>query len=187
MKTRNFKTYGSSLIIVLFALITVFSANIHASDNFEALVAMFKDWRDFERPPMLDGAPDYTEKTFALRYDSFKKYRQRLYEIDHSNWPVEQKADWYILLAEMNGFDFNYRVLKPWARDPAFYKSIWLHQSDVPAHEGPTHHMVTELWTYSFPLTKSEQARLISDLSVIAPLMKQAQTNLTGNARELWI
>jgi len=187
VKTKNSKTYGCSLIIMLFAFGTLSSANIQPSDNYEALVVLFKEWREFERPPMLDGAPDYTEKTFARRYESFKKYRQRLDEIDPGTWPVEQKVDWYILLAEMNGFDFNHRVLKPWVRDPAFYKSIWTHKSDVPAHEGPTHHMVTELWTYSFPLTKGDEARLIADLSVIAPLMKQAQTNLTGNARELWI
>ena len=60
-------------------------------------------------------------------------------------------------------------------------------RSDVPAHEGPTHHAVTELWTYDFPLTEAEEQRLVADLSVIPPLMRQAQQNLTGNARELWI
>lgn len=187
MKIKNLKAFGCIFIILLFAFNTLSSANIQPSDNYEALVVLFKEWREFERPPILDGAPDYTEKTFARRYESFKKVRQRLDKIDPGTWPLEQKVDWYILLAEMNGFDFNHRVLKPWVRDPAFYKSIWNYKSDVPAHEGPTHHMVTELWTYSFPLTKGDEARLIADLSVIAPLMKQAQTNLTGNARELWI
>lgn len=186
MRTGNFKTY-LRLIILLFAYGSFLSTHGHALENYDDLVVLFKEWREFERPPLLDGAPDYTAKTFAKRYESFKKYKKRLHEIDHSNWPVEQKVDWYIVLAEMNGFDFNYRVLQPWVRDPAFYKSIWTYKSDVPAHEGPTHHAVTELWTYSFPLTKSEEKRLISDLSVIPPLMKQAQTNLTGNARELWI
>jgi hypothetical protein len=89
--------------------------------------------------------------------------------------------------AEMNGFEFNFRVLKPWVRDPAFYQSIWMARSDVPAHEGPTHHAVTEFWTYKFPLSEAEEKRLINELSVIPPLMRQAQKNLTGNARELWI
>ena len=53
----------------------------------------------------------------------------------------------------MNGLDFDLRVLRPWARDPAFYKSVWTEQSDTPAHEGPTHHAVVELWTYAFPLS----------------------------------
>ena len=46
---------------------------------------------------------------------------------------------------------------------------------------------MTEFWTYQFPLDEAEQRRLIKDLGVIAPLMRQAQKNLTGNARELWI
>ena len=158
-----------------------------ASESYEDLNVLFKEWREFEKPPMLDGAPDYTATTFRKRYETFKEYWQQLKEINHTNWSVEQKVDWYIVLAEMNGFDFNYRVLKPWERDPAFYKSIWTEKSDVPAHEGPTHHAVTELWTYQFPLTGNEENRLISDLEVIAPLMNQAKTNLTGNARELWV
>jgi len=81
----------------------------------------------------------------------------------------------------------NHRVLQPWVRDPAYYDSIWTGRSDVPAHEGPTHHAVVELWTYDFPLSDAEEARLIAELSVIPPLMAQAQTNLTGNARELWV
>jgi hypothetical protein len=87
----------------------------------------------------------------------------------------------------MNGYDFNHRILQPWVRDPAFYKSLWTYRSDVPAHEGPTHHHTTEIWTYDFPLSDSEEDRLIADLKVIPALNKQAQLNLTGNARDLWI
>ena len=57
----------------------------------------------------------------------------------------------------MNGFDFYVRVLQPWARDPAYLHDVWTEQSDTPAHEGPTHHGVVELWTYAFPL--SSEAR----------------------------
>jgi hypothetical protein len=87
----------------------------------------------------------------------------------------------------MNGFDFNYRVLQPWARDPAFYETVFMERSDVPGHEGPHHHALCEWWTYTLPLSFAEQERLITELSVIPPLMAQARINLTGNARELWI
>jgi hypothetical protein len=87
----------------------------------------------------------------------------------------------------MNGMDFNIRVLKPWVRDPAFYTSIFTAQSDTPAHEGPTHHALVELWTYDFPLDQQAEARLEAQLKSIPPLLNQARGNLTGNARELWI
>ncbi|HKX55658.1 MAG TPA: hypothetical protein VJN01_06140, partial [Xanthomonadales bacterium] len=104
-----------------------------------------------------------------------------------SQWTIPQQVDWQLVKAEMNGFDFNYRVLQPWARDPAYYETIWTYRSDVPGHEGPTHHALTELWQYQFPLSPEAEQQLIDDLSVIPPLMAQAQLNLTGNARELWI
>jgi len=163
------------------------AAETSDAQDYNALLTLFDDWREFERPPMLNGAPDYTAATFDSRYAELRDYRERLQAIDPSDWPVAQQVDWHIVRAEMNGFDFNYRVLQPWARDPAYYQSIMAERSDVPAHEGPTHHAVTELWTYQFPLSESEQRRLITDLEVIPPLMQQAQVNLTGNARELWI
>ncbi|MEL7001933.1 MAG: hypothetical protein AAFN93_04265 [Bacteroidota bacterium] len=160
---------------------------VNSSNDYADLVSLFKEWRSFEMPPLKEGAPDYSASTFKERWPAFEQLKAELLAIDTANWPVEQQVDWHIVWAEMNGYDFNHNVLKPWVRDPAFYKTIWTYRSDVPAHEGPTHHMVTELWTYEFPLAQEERERLLNDLSVIPPLNKQAKQNLTGNARDLWV
>ena len=157
------------------------------ANSYQALTELFADWREFENPPLLDGAPDYTAERFAQAHAALADYRARLDAFDISGWPIDQQVDWHLVNAEVNGFDFNHRVLQPWVRDPAFYQSIWTYKSDVPAHEGPTHHAVLELWTYEFPLTPEEERRMIGDLQVIPPLMRQAQGNLTGNARDLWM
>lgn len=157
------------------------------STNYQDLEKLFEEWRAFEKPPLLNGAPDYTATTFEKRWPDFLQLRARLHAIDKTSWPVDQQVDWYIVWAEMNGYEFNHHTLKPWQRDPAYYKSLWTDKSDVPAHEGPTHHMTTELWTYSFPLSDTERERLIKDLQVIPALNEQAKSNLTGNAKELWI
>jgi len=160
---------------------------LEISNDYQGLVQLFKAWRTFENPPKLNGAPDYTKTTFEKRWPTFKDLQSQLKAIDTTNWSIEQQVDWMIVWAEMNGYDFNHNILKPWVRDPAFYKSVWEYRSDVPAHEGPTHHGTTELWTYTFPLSAEERARFITDLKVISPLNKQAQQNLTGNAKDLWI
>ena len=157
------------------------------STKYEDLVNLFQEWRSFEKPPLLEGAPDYSAATFARRRPAFEQLQQRLMVMNDTSWPVAQQVDWNIVRAEMNGYDFNDRILQPWVRDPAFYKSVWMERSDVPAHEGPTHHAITELWTYVFPLTTEEKERLIHDLQVIPPLNKQAMQNLSGNARDLWV
>ena len=157
------------------------------TSNYEDLVELFKEWRTFENPPKLDGAPDYRKETFDARWSGFKELQNRLLAIDTTNWSIPKQVDWMVVWAEMNGYDFNHNILKPWVRDPAFYKCVWTYKSDVPAHEGPTNHATTELWTYDFPLAMSERERLINDLKVIPSLNQQAQQNLTGNAKDLWI
>ena len=169
------------LLVVFFA-----SSFAHSSEHND-LIDLFKEWRAFENPPLRDGAPDYTVETFERRYEEFLELRSRLNAMDPEMWTIPERVDWHLVRAEMNGFDFNHRVLKPWARDPAFYDTVWMNRSDVPAHEGPTNHAVVEIWTYDFPLTDEEEARLTRELGAIAPLMAQAQQNLIGNARDLWI
>lgn len=173
-------------MIVYIILLAASVANA-SPKSYQDLEAFFVQWRTFETPMMTNGAPDYTQAAFDKRHVTFKALQTQLNAFEIDDWSIENQIDWQVIRAEMNGYDFNYRILRPWQRDPAFYKSIWTYKSDVPAHEGPTHHKVTEFWTYTFPLTSSEQKRLIRDLSVIAPLNEQAKINLTGNARELWI
>ncbi|MEJ2163228.1 MAG: hypothetical protein P8X60_07925 [Robiginitalea sp.] len=175
-----------TFFLFLSVLITL-PAQAQQKNHYDSLLQLFKDWRQFEEPPLREGAPDYTLTTREGRWAEFKQLQNRLQAIDTAGWSVPYKVDWTIVWAEMNGYDFNHRVLKSWERDPAFYKSLWMARSDVPAHEGPTHHRTTELWTYEFPLSLSERKRLLGDLAVIPALNLQARENLTGNARELWI
>ena len=158
-----------------------------AGADHDELVELFEDWRAFESPPLVDGAPDYSSSRFEQRQPEYRALRERLMAFDIGAWPIPEQVDWHLVRAEMNGYDFNRRILKPWARDPAFYNSIWMARSDVPAHEGPTHHALVEVWTYEFPLSRDGRRRLLDELSAIPPLLEQARGNLTGNARELWI
>ncbi|MFL2622452.1 MAG: hypothetical protein ACJ0ON_00510 [Candidatus Marisimplicoccus sp.] len=177
-----------NLLVIYLSLLSSFPSVIHSQDiNRETLEILFNDWREFEIPPMLNGAPNYTIQSFNNRMLEFRKLRERLNEIDKSKLDLESKVDWTLIWAEMNGFEFNFRVLKPWERDPAYYKSVWMNRSDVPAHEGPTHHNVVEIWQYSFPLTDSESKKLIKQLGIIPSLNEQAKQNLIGNAKDLWI
>lgn len=176
-----------SLLLLYLMTFNSVTAQKEKSSNYSDLVSVFKEWRSFEKPPLRYGAPDYTVETFNKRLPVFKKIQQKLYSIDTASWSVENKVDWMIVWAEMNGYDFNHRILKPWTRDPAFYKTIWTERSDVPAHEGPTNHAVIDIWKYSFPLSISDRNKLIEQLSVIEPFNEQAMLNLTGNAKELWV
>ena len=176
-----------SRVTATIAVVLLTTCPAQAGTNRDDLNALFADWRAFESPPLHDGAPDYRAETFALRQQDFLALRTRLDALDVEDWPVPEQVDWHLVRAEMNGYDFNRRVLQPWARDPAFYKTVWMARSDVPAHEGPTHHALVEVWTFEFPLSSADDARLAAALRVMPPLFEQAKGNLTGNARDLWV
>jgi hypothetical protein len=156
-------------------------------NSYQQLVEFFFQWREFEKPPMKDGVPDYSPDAMKVQHHELKQWQQRLHNFDTTGWPVAHQVDWHIVRAEMNGLDFNHRILRPWERDPAFYKSLWMERSDVPAHEGPAHHAIIDLWKYQFPLTSESKEKLIQALRMMAALNEQAKINLTGNAKDLWI
>ncbi len=176
------------ILLILFSCSKTEKENTpkNQSLKYDDLVLLFNDWRNFENPPLLDGAPDYTKERFEKDQSEFLKLRERLNSFDVDNWTIKEQIDWHVVRAEMNGYDFNYRVLKPWERDPAFYQTIWMYQSDVPAHEGPTNHGVLEFWMYDIPLDKESEKKILKELKSITPFLKQAKKNLVGNAKELW-
>ncbi|MEY2950232.1 MAG: hypothetical protein RLZZ248_1433, partial [Bacteroidota bacterium] len=168
-------------------LLFIFTGTLLNAQPNSSLVSLFEEWRSFEQPPLYEGAPDYRKSTFDSRQPLFESLKAKLLAMDTSQWPVEDRIDWEIIQAEMNGYDFNYRVLKPWERDPAFYRVIWMDRSDVPGHEGPTPHNVIEIWQYEFPLSASDGKVLIDQLNSVPNFYQQARINLTGNAKELWM
>jgi len=174
------------ILLFIFGCSSQENYNINSKLVYKDLVNLFNEWRDFESPPLLNGAPDYTKERFEKDHNNFISLRKRLNSFNISNWSVNEQIDWHIVRAEMNGYDFNYRVLRPWERDPAYYQTLWMYQSDVPAHEGPTNHGVLEFWMYEIPLDSESEQKMIKELKSIPPFLNQAKINLTGNAKELW-
>jgi hypothetical protein len=184
------KNVSVTLVILFALLVRCTSPDKSTREKFttyEQLVTLFHEWREFQKPVAVNGVPDYSVEAMRKQHAELKKWQQKLQSFDTTGWPVKHQVDWFLIYAEMNGLDFDHRVMRPWERDPAFYKTLWMERSDVPAHEGPTHSAIIEVWQYSFPLTPESKEKLIGELRVIPPLTRQAMVNLTGNAKDLWI
>ena len=100
-----------------------------ASTNYDDLVELFGEWREFERPTFVDGVPDYSPAAMVSQHADLASYQDRLEAIDPSAWSVIQQIDRLLVGAEMRGLDFDHRVRRPWARNPAFYTMIFAAQS----------------------------------------------------------
>jgi uncharacterized protein (DUF885 family) len=156
--------------------------------GYAHLAQLFEQWREFEHPVMQDNVPDYGPAAMAAKAAALPAWQKKLAAIDTQGWPIEQLNDYKLVRAEMNGLDFDLRVLRPWARDPAFYVSVWSARTDVPLREGPNVHPQIELYTYRFPLSGGAQQELTLRLGAIPDLLNQARENLKrSDARDLWV
>ena len=152
-------------------------ADVVASSDYEDLVSLFNEFREFQRPKMTDGVPDYTAIAIEEQRRGLKEFQNRLAAIDIENWPVSQQVDYHLVRGEMNGMDFYQRVYKPWSRDPVFY---------LPSQGGAGPVMRMNLWIRGgLPLADDKVDEFRKTLQAIPKIYKQAEGNLTEAAGDL--
>ena len=131
--------------------------------------------------------PDYSAAAMAAKAQALPAWQARLEGIDRNAFTVAQQNDYKLVKAEMNGLDFNLRVLRPWARDPAFYVSVWAERSDVPSREGPVVYPEIQLYNYQWPLDAKQEKDLTAKIGAIPALLQQAEVNLKDStAHDIW-
>jgi hypothetical protein len=156
------------------------------STDYQDLIKQFKEFREYQKPRIIEGIPDYTKAAMDEQYGRLPEFRQKLGRIDPSGWMIPERADYEVLRAEINGLDFDHRVFHPWKRDPAFYAVITTYEPDVPAREGPEIYNVLYLPEYTFPLEGQQKEDFRIKLKAIPGILDQAKTNLTEKGKDLW-
>ncbi len=182
-----------SVVFIFFIIFSFFGCapqdekgNIISSNDYQDLVKLFEEWREFQKPEIIDGVPDYTAAVMKKQRLGLREFQDRLAAINTSSWPVSQQVDYHIVRAEMNGLDFDHRVLRPWSRNPCFYSVYYRSPSDVPALEGPWRYGTLCLWKYTFPLSDEALDDFRMHLRAIPSVLEQAKSNLTEEAKDLW-
>jgi hypothetical protein len=176
----------AALIVLSLLALTASAAPAPRPTTHAQLVAFFEEWRAFQRPKVQGGIPDHSAKAMAAQAQALPAMRKKLAAFDTSGWTPHDQIDWYLIRAEMAGLDFDHRVLRPWANDPAFYRTVFDDRSDQPAREGPWTLGALEVWKLRFPLDAAASAGLVQDLSTIPSRLEQARRNLVGRGRDLW-
>ncbi|MFC3712807.1 DUF885 family protein [Sphingoaurantiacus capsulatus] len=135
-----------------------------------ALEAVFKDFRAIVPPKRVKGVPDYTDAAMAAQLAALKPLMAKLAAIDDNQWPVEDRVDYMIVLAEMRGLDFQHRVHRQWKRDPAFYS---------PTNLGFGPKIDGAFSIPKLPLDRKKAKELADNLAAVPGIYAQARTNLT--------
>jgi Bacterial protein of unknown function (DUF885) len=145
--------------------------------RYEDLVALFQEFREFQKPAMTDGVPDYSAAAMKAQWQGLKKFQDRLAAMIIEEWPISQQVDYHIVRAEMNGLEFAHRVLRPWARDPCFY--LQSHSGAGPIIEGAVDIPKT------LPLSAEKLSSVRTQIRAVPAIFEQARRNLTEGARDL--
>ncbi len=155
---------------LLIAGLAFLSAGVPAGDasvspgsggSYEDLLALWREFREFQKPRVTGGVPDYTAAAMAAQKSGIPGFQDRLAAI--------------------------HRVLRPWSRIPGFYAVIQTSEPDVPLREGPEIHGVLDLWKLKFPLDESGRAVLREKLAAIPAVLAQAKKNLVEDTADLWL
>ena len=146
-------------------------------NNYADLVSLYEEFREFIKPTVRDGVPDFTAATMSRQYGDLKELQGRLQAIDITRWPVEQQVDYHVVRAEMNGVEFDHRVLRQWARDPGFYNltdgiypRLLVHHSRSLSNWG--------LFEPVVPMSAAGVEDFRMKLQAVPKLFHQAKTNL---------
>ena len=168
------------LIMSPFILLMLDGTGVQAqskTNSHEELVALYSDFRAFVPPPVVAGVPDYSARAMAQQHRQLKDYMARLKAIDDSAWSIEERVNYMLVLAEMRGLDFQHRVVRPWAKDPAFYSTTDL-------GFGPKMHGAIHL--PNLPIAdKGDVKALASQLKAVPAALEQARTNLVDARGDL--
>ena len=183
------KYLGFLIFLVLMVVSEAVSGKeeaVPAGDEYQDLVNFFEEWREFQKPTVANGVPDYTAAAMTQQRQRMPEFKKRLAAIDSRGWPLPRRVDYEIVRAEINGLEFEHRVLKSWARNPIFYAVIQMSEPDVPAREGPEIYGVLNVFEYGFPLDEKGRAVFKEKLAAIPEILSQAKRNLVEEAGDLW-
>lgn len=145
--------------------------------GYDDLLTLFREWREFQKPEMTGGVPDYSPAAMKEQSTGLEKLKSRLAAIDPLSWPIPQRVDYLLVRAEMNGLEFDHRVLRPWSRDPGFYNVINFEFAPQ---------MYGALVVPKLPLAEKDIPEFRMKLRAIPKILEQAKGNLVEEARDLW-
>ena len=176
---RNWRHWAALLALPLLAPVVaqpVAAQTEQPASGYAALLSLYDEFRALTVPEMAHGVPDYTPAAMQRQAERLAGLQQRLRAIDDGAWPIAERVDYMVVLAEMRGLEFQHRVMQPWKRDPAFYSTTNL-------GFGPKMHGAFGI--PALPLKGDALRRFKASLDAVPAALRQARINLTDPRGDL--
>ena len=134
----------------------------------DSLVQLAEALRTLRQPQTEGGVPVYSPEALGRWRTGLDALRARHAALNAGAWSVADRVDYILVRTQLDAFDFELRVLRPWARDPG-------HWVDLLARTPYT----------GVPLTAEGRTRLTQQLRAVPRTIAAARRQLTEPAGEL--
>jgi len=163
-------TRGLVICAVLLAPWLASSPSVRAQAEAErtALVQLNDEVRRLRQPPAADGVPDHSAPTEAARRESLAALRARHAGMATGGWGVPDRVDHILVLTQLNALDFDFRVSRPWERDPGYWVDL------IARHPYA-----------ATPVPTAQRDRVLEQLRGVPRVLDEARRRLTRPAAEL--
>ncbi|MBU6166151.1 MAG: DUF885 family protein [Alphaproteobacteria bacterium] len=141
------------------------------------LVARYDQFRAAIALPVKAGVPDHSPAAMAARAALADAAVADLSAMDSRAWPIPERADHLMVLAEARSVQFQHKVLRQWQRDPSWWATLdigW----------GPKIPTAFELPSLP-PKDAAARARLAANLAAVPATLAAARSSLTDLKRDL--
>ena len=173
---------GLKFLIVYCSIALVSACFNNAVADYDDLVNLFNEFREYQKPSLVDGIPDYRDAAMKEKHRGVKEFQERLSAMDTTGWSVSDQVDYYLVWAEMNAVEFHHRVLEPWKHDPGFYSFFGGGDAGASMNlDG----IMPVLFDFELPLNKEQQDQLEVAMKMVPQVLQQARSNLTEGSGDL--
>lgn len=111
-----------SLALLLCALPVVVTAQ--PAPPMAELQALADSLRALRQPRAVAGVPDYSATAQARWRTGLERLRRQHAALSVAQWPTADRVDHALVGTQLASFDFDLRVLRPWARDPGHWVDL---------------------------------------------------------------
>jgi hypothetical protein len=134
----------------------------------DSLVQLTEAIRTLRQPQTTDGVPVYSPEALSRWRSGLDALRARHAAFSTGSWSVADRIDHILVRTQLDAFDFELRLLRPWARDPGH----WLD-------------LLARTPYAQVPLSADTRTRLAQQLRAVPRTIAAARRHLTEPAGEL--
>ncbi|MCU0648978.1 MAG: hypothetical protein MUF00_13340 [Gemmatimonadaceae bacterium] len=116
--------FRSVAVLAVALIVPALGAQPPASNAPAELIAINDSLRALRQPRATNGVPDYSAEAITRWRRGLDALARRHTAMRTVDWPIPDRVDHALVGAQLAAFDFELRVLRPWARDPGHWVDL---------------------------------------------------------------